>query len=1118
MRRFFGMSVLVALLATTAAAPVAAVEPGDLSLAERQPTRIDVIHGSKSQSGRIAQSDADLLARNDAAIVNVMVKVDVDAAATYRGGIKGLPPTSPSVTGRSLSENAAAVAAYKRYVAGKADAVKRAVSAALPRAVVGRNFTIAFGGFAARIPANQARNLAGIDGVAAVMYDNTEKITTDATPEFIGAEQLWPSIGGSQRAGEGVKVGVLDTGIWPEHPSFTDPGISHPGGTYACEFGGSGHPDDAPFSCNDKLIGAYAFLDTYTTVLGPDPNDYCTSVVTCSARDADGHGTHTSSTAAGRRLSSAILFGVQRGPISGIAPGAHIIHYRVCRELGCFQSDSVDAVEQAISDDVDVLNFSISGGSDPYSDPVELAFLDAYAAGILVNASAGNSGPDSGTANHGGPWTNTVGASTSDRHFVSTLQLTADGGASLDVEGVTITAGISSPTDVVLASDAPYSDELCSTPAAPGTFTGKVVVCKRGVVGRAEKGFNVDQGDAAGMILYNASAGQTDLETDNHWLPAIHVQFDGGAVADFVDNNTDPEATWSTGVATHVTGDVMASFSSRGPLGDFIKPDVTAPGIQILAGHSPQHHANIPAGGPNGELFQAIAGTSMSSPHAAGVAALLKDAHPSWTPGQIKSAMMTQSVQSVLKEDGVTPADPFDRGAGSIRANRANKPVVTFDVPASQYYDSAGDEDGRIHLNLASVNAPNMPGIITTQRTARNATNLVQTIDISATGPSGARITINPTTLTLNPWQEKSFFITIDGKRLEDGQYFGQLTLNPRRSGEANAILPVAFNKQPGEVTVVNTCEDDTVARGSVLDCAVTVQNFAAEPANVSLRVKGPRSRNLLLRNWDDGNKKGNGFVWNGQLSESIAPVIISLTPGHGPAGGYLPLTLFGVPGEGFYGDETIANYSGFGTFSFGHELYDTIGVTSNGYLVVGGGESEDLNYIPHDFPNPVRPNNVLAPYWTDLNPGSAGDIYLAILSDGTTDWLVVDWEGVPVYPGPANPRSFQVWIQLGGTTDEGIWFEHGSDSALQLGSIDGLIVGAENRDGTSGADLGLNVPPANTGYEVITGSPTPGGSKTINYEAKGVVNGTYTILSTVTADIMQGTATDRDRIKVVSP
>src|SRR5262249_54021607 len=167
--------------------------------------------------------------------------------------------------------------------------------------------------------------------------------------------------------------------------------------------------------------------------------------------------------------------------VCGIAPGAHVIAYRVCLSAGCFTSDSVSAVQQAITDGVDVINFSISGGAQPYTDPVEITFLDAVNAGISVNASAGNSGPGAGTADHGGPWTTTVGASTGPRSFNSTLHLTADGGATLDVPGVTLTTGIGSPTPVVLAATLGGGETAaCSVDAPAGSATGKVVVCARG--------------------------------------------------------------------------------------------------------------------------------------------------------------------------------------------------------------------------------------------------------------------------------------------------------------------------------------------------------------------------------------------------------------------------------------------------------------------------------------------------------------------------------------------------------------------------------------------------------------------------------------------------------------
>src|SRR4029079_10488329 len=172
--------------------------------------------------------------------------------------------------------------------------------------------------------------------------------------------------------------------IWPEHPSVAaNPALSPAPRAYPCQFGVSGAAQDPAFTCNNKLIGAYAFTDTYMAVVGAGPSEYCNATThKCSARDSEGHGTHTATIPVGDQLTSAPLFGVERGPVSGVAPGAKLIVYRVCLVEGCFNSDSIAAVEQAITDGVDVINFSISGGNDPYTDPVELAFLDAFNAGI----------------------------------------------------------------------------------------------------------------------------------------------------------------------------------------------------------------------------------------------------------------------------------------------------------------------------------------------------------------------------------------------------------------------------------------------------------------------------------------------------------------------------------------------------------------------------------------------------------------------------------------------------------------------------------------------------------------------------------------------------------------
>ena len=1093
-------SLLISMMGTALA-----VDPTDLSATGLEPDGAPITT-AKSRSGAIAETDPALLDRGDTTPVPVFIKLDYDAAASYTGDVEGLEATSPEITGKSLDENEAAVDAYLAHVEDEEAAARQAIEAAVPSSTVLESFHVVYGGVSGIVPANKIESLLAVDGVAAVQENKLEQPLTDATPDFIGATEAWAQLGGSTTAGEGVIVGVLDSGIWPEHPSLIDNGITYDGPELACDFGDGTDPDlGDPFTCNDKLIGAYAFVDTYLAFNGNPPleGEFCNDARTaCSARDANGHGTHTATTAAGSAVEEVNLLGVDRGPISGIAPGAHVVAYRVCLNDGCYQGDSIAAVEQAIEDGVDVLNFSISGGSSAYTDAVELAFLDAYAAGILVNASAGNSGPGAATADHAGPWTNTVGASTSDRHFLTTVNLTADG-ASLDLTGATVTSGVETPGAVILAQDVPgYDDPLCQTPLPADSAVGQIVACERGVIARVDKSKNVLPSGAAGMILYNLDPARgTGLNTDNHFLPSVHIDVaEGEALLEFLEANPGTEATWDGGTATEVPGDVMAGFSSRGPLGDFLKPDVTAPGVQILAGNTP---APVGEGtGVPGQLFQAIQGTSMSSPHAAGVSALVKAAHPDWSPGQIKSALMTSSVQDVLKEDGATPADPFDRGAGSIRANRALSPSVTFDVDADDYYASATDPLGRLHLNLPSVYANPMPGAVNTDRTLTNVSGSRQDIRISATAPSGSSISVTPNRFRLGNGASQEIEITIDGTNLADGVYFGQVNIDVRGRGTNDAVVPVAFNKTEGGVTLDHTCDRTEIPRHTAADCEATVTNTLPVEAQATLTVSTTaRTNRLQIQNVGaPGIPSGNGFHWSGALRASEAPTVDGMTLGGGQANGYVPLSVIGVDPQPTFEDEQISNYD-VSPFSFGDETYAQIAVDSNGYIVVGGGSAEDNDCCnPQTFPDPTRPNNVLAPFWTDLNPEDGGNIYVAEIGDGVDNWIVVEWEEIPEFGASgAVSYTFQVWINTG---SEEITYTY----ALVEGDgvSDGLSVGAENRDGTSGTNLG-SVPAAETQYSIETSPPAPGGSVTIPYEALGKAKGTYQIVATMRSNVQNG-------------
>jgi subtilisin family serine protease len=1079
-------------------------------LAASQPHQIGAaIQTPKSRSGRMAKSDRSLFRLQGTKQVPVVIKLDYDPIASYTGTVSGYAATSPSTTHRSLAHNAAAVAAYTRYVASYESQVRSGIAARIPGAKITQSFQKAYGGISALVPANQISQLLKVPGVAAVQKDALlQPLDNQQTADFLGAPIVWKHLGGRDDAGSNVLVANIDTGVWPENPMFRDKGLPAPPGTYGCEFGDGTDPDlGDPFTCNNKLVGAYAFTDTYLIATGAGPDEFCDQAAgVCSARDSDGHGTHTLSTAAGDSVKSAPVEGIERGPATGLAPGAHVIAYRVCLAAGCYQSDSVAAVNQAITDGVNVLNFSVSGGADPYSDPVELAFLDAYSAGIQVNASAGNAGPGAATSDHGGAWVNTIAASTPPYYYLSTLKLTADNGDKASFTGSEITPGIDSATDVVMAADiAGYNDPLCGTPIPTGTSAdGAVVVCERGnPAGRAADSFNVLQGGGAGMILYNPV--HQDLFSDNFWVPTIML--DGGPYAgvpapttdaflDYMSSHTGVTATWDPGTLQPVTADVITTFSSRGPVGPWLKPNVTAPGIEILAGTTPQS-VDV-ATGPPGNLFMAIAGTSMSSPHAAGVAALVKAAHPDWTPGQITSALMTSSVQDVLDSDGSTPANPFATGAGSIRANRAVNPTLTFDVSPTDFADAATDPLHQVDLNLPSVDATTMPGLFVTTRSATNVTSKPQQFT-AVTTSTGGTISVSPSTFVVGPGVTKDIHITIHGEDLADGQYFGQITLQPTRDGVTPVVLPVAFDRTQGAVAVTNDCSPTTIDVGDAATCNVSVTNNSPIESDTSALVRAPGGLKLKwVSGSDDVSSFSKGFSWSGTLSPSIAPSINSITPGGSPNGSYLALSDLGVQPIAGMGDETITNF-GVPSFEYGHESYSTVGVDSNGYVVVGGGTSQDNDCCTiQTLPDSAPPNNIVAPFWTDLDASQAtGGVYIAVLGDGINNWTVVDWEGVPTF-GTTEYQNFEVWLLADGDS-----VTYAMGDLTGPGADTGLGGGAENRDGSSGVNL---IADANQDYTVNDGSPTPGGSFTATYTARGKAAGEFPIGVSVDSDQVRGT------------
>jgi subtilisin family serine protease len=1042
-------------------------------------------------------------------LVSVIVKLRADSLAAHTIKVDGTLGAQPNAKGDGrLDVTSSASKLYLSQVNAQINTFASAAQQAIPSARVTQKFDIVIGGVAMLVPADKVSTLSQLPGVAAVYPDSVLQLDTDRTPTFIGATKLWNDLGGQESAGENVIVGVLDTGIWPEHPSFSDPdpsGKPYPApappisGTRQCEFSGGSNPGPA-FSCNNKLIGGDRFMATYDAVIGLTPNEFTT------ARDDDGHGTHTSSTAAGNGHVAASIFGVPRGIISGIAPRAHVIMYKVCGESGCFSSDSAAAVQKAITDGVNVINFSISGGSNPYADAVELAFLDAYNANVFVSASAGNSGPTAETTDHRGPWVTTVGASTADRAFKDTINLTGDGGASLSIVGVSLTAGISTPTPVVSAAAAPYNDSFCANATADGAFTGKIVVCSRGAgIGRIQKGFNVKQRGAVGMILYNNAASVTDQETDNHYLPASHIQFaDGQAVLAFLSSHTGVNATLTAGATSTQQGDVMASFSSRGgpaqPLG-ISKPDVTAPGVQILAGDTPQPASAATGAQPAGELFQAIAGTSMSSPHVAGSGALIKALHPTWTAGQIKSALMTTATRkNLVKEDGTTPVTPFDAGSGRINLKNAGDPGVTISATGADFITF---QSQLYRANYPSLYIPSMPGAVTVQRTLQSVLTTSKNWHLSAKSPKDLKITV-PSSVTVPAGGTGTFSIALDARDVPLGATrFALLLLE---SGDRTLYFPITIVRGQAVVTLDKTCAPATFAKNTNTTCTITIVNPLFAPSNINLTDNLPSKLQLQPGTVVGATPSGNGVVFTGSLPAS-ASSSVAIAPGSSPAGGYLPLSAFGITPIPGVGDDTLTNFT-VPAFDFAGQSYTSLGVSSNGYLVVGGGSGPDNTITNQNFPNATRPNNVLAAFWTDLNPAAAGAVRIGTLTDGSDTWIVVDWAGVREFSLP-KLASFEIWIGVNSDADpaEDVSYAYGTIQGNGDGGF--LSVGAENSTGNSGQNTyfnGTGTLPANGTQLRVTTTPGTVTSKVITFQAKGVSKGKWTNYATLTADTFFGT------------
>ncbi len=785
--------------------------------------------------------------------------------AQYRGGVAGVPVPLSMPGKNRIDVKSAGALAYVDYLRGRQQEAEAKIGGTLGRALsVQMRTQHALNSIVTTLSPAEAEAVRKLPEVLLLDPVRDLPLDTDVGPGHIGAPAIWngSAAGASFPAqGEGMVIGVLDTGINFGSPSFTavDPidGYTHVNPLGAGVFLGScavGGVDAG--RCNAKLIGGYDY------VCGA-PTNACT---TAGLREEEGfgdtnsHGSHTASTVAGNRR-DVLVAGVTRR-IQGVAPRANIIAYDVCYTVvstgggSCPNTASVAAVNQAVADGVvDALNFSIGGGEAPWTDAVSLAFLSATNAGLYVATSAGNSGPGANTMGHHEPWTASTAAAQHGRAgFSPTLAVTGPATVPANLTAILLTEGgggtafsATFPGSTRLIASpgfATTSDGCAAYPAS--TFAGAIAIVNRGTCSFSIKVNNASAAGAVAVIIANNTAGAFAISVPGTTVPAFAVvQADGLALAAFAAAN--PATATATipfpaSILPNVP-DVLAAFSSRGPAAgfDLLKPDVTAPGVNILA---------VLAGTTitgSEQLTGLLSGTSMASPHNAGSALLLRQLKPSWTPMEVKSALEMTTTRDVLKEDGVTAATPFDMGGGRIRVDRAANAGLVMNETLANFQAADPAMGGNpANLNLPSFAKNSCVGECQFTRTLRSPLAVSKTWEAGVTGLVG---TVSPSSFTLAPGGTQVITVTLDTSAIPpDGVFrFGWVELQPQDGTVGDKLtMPLAIKVPPAVIALTPASQDVAIFEGQTGTASFAIGNAGGSGLTYTVSATGQGTTTIV--------------------------------------------------------------------------------------------------------------------------------------------------------------------------------------------------------------------------------------------------------------------------------
>ncbi|TKY70215.1 Subtilisin protease SBT5.3 [Spatholobus suberectus] len=672
-----------------------------------------------------------------------------------------------------------------------------------------------FRGFAAKLTNEQAYQISKMPGVVSVFPNSKRKLHTTHSWDFMGLldDESMEIEGYSTKNQENIVIGFIDTGIWPESPSFRDtdmPPVPR-GWKGRCQLGEAFNAS----TCNRKVIGARYYMSGHEAEEGSDRK-----VSFRSARDSSGHGSHTASTAAGRHVENMNYMGLAAGGARGGAPMARIAVYKACWDSGCYDVDLLAAFDDAIRDGVHIISLSLGPEApqgDYFNDAMSVGSFHAAKRGVLVVASVGNEG-NPGSATNLAPWMITVAASSTDRDFISDIIL-GNGvnitGESLGILEMNVSRRLIDASEAFAGYFTPYQSSYCVDSSLNKTKAkGKVLVCRHAedsTESKSEKSKIVKEAGGVGMILIDEA--NQGLAVPFVMPSAVVGTKTGERILSYINGTRMPMSRISK--AKTVLGvqpaPRVATFSSKGPntlTPEILKPDVTAPGLNILAAWSPA---------AAGTKFNIISGTSMACPHVTGIATLVKAVHPLWSPSAIKSAIMTTATildkhhQPIRADPDRRRANAFDYGSGFVNPARVLDPGLVYDSHSEDFVAflcSLGYDERSLRLvtrdnstcdrafktpsdlNYPSIAVPNLEDNFSVTRVVTNVGEARSIYRAVVVSPAGVNVTVVPNRLLFTRIGQKiKFTVNFKVAAPSKGYEFGFLSWKNRRSQVTSPLV-----------------------------------------------------------------------------------------------------------------------------------------------------------------------------------------------------------------------------------------------------------------------------------------------------------------------------------------